>query len=78
MILGEMEVIDQGDGRVVTAMRWIGDILVWTKAGSVSLWVKEKTDSVQWQGIKAIRLERVGSWASANALGACVGEYSKT
>ncbi|RSH87360.1 hypothetical protein EHS25_003269 [Saitozyma podzolica] len=67
------KVIDAGDGRGVTALTWIKGILVWTKPGSVHLWSDKRDDKVHWEGVRVLRLERVGNWAGANGIGPAVG-----
>lgn len=51
------------------------DVLVWTKAGSVHMFAGDESQSVSWKGTRNLRLERVGDWANANGLSACVGEW---
>lgn len=51
------------------------DVLVWTKAGSVHMFANDESQSVPWKGMRNLRLERVGDWANANGLSACVGEW---
>ncbi|WVF71458.1 hypothetical protein IAT40_006262 [Kwoniella sp. CBS 6097] len=65
--------LDRGDKRTVTSIKWIQDVLVWTKAGSVHLFADRDNNTVSWEGVRTLRLERVGNWASANGLGPCVG-----
>jgi hypothetical protein len=50
-------------------------MLVWTKPGSVHLWSDKRSEKVQWEGVRALRLERVGNWAGANGIGPAVGEH---
>jgi hypothetical protein len=50
-------------------------ILVWTKPGSVHLWSDKRDDKVHWEGVRVLRLERVGNWAGANGIGPAVGEH---
>ncbi|ORX36679.1 transcription factor IIIC subunit delta N-term-domain-containing protein [Kockovaella imperatae] len=69
---GTMEWVDGGDRRQITALQWIESVLVWTKSSSVHLW-SSREESVGWKGTKIIRLDRVGNWAGANPLGACIG-----
>ncbi|KAK4686225.1 general transcription factor 3C polypeptide 4, partial [Tremellales sp. Uapishka_1] len=66
--VGEVESIDPGDKRAVTAMKWVG-------SGSVHLW-SAGGSGVRWQGAKSLTLERVGDWAGCNALNPCVGIHS--
>ncbi|WWC89352.1 uncharacterized protein L201_004274 [Kwoniella dendrophila CBS 6074] len=65
--------IDRGDKRTITSIKWIEDVLIWTKPGTVHIFAGEGNRTVQWNGILSLRLERVGNWASANALGPCIG-----
>ncbi|WVR07016.1 hypothetical protein IAU60_004055 [Kwoniella sp. DSM 27419] len=65
--------LDKGDKRKITAIKWVGDVLVWTKAGSVHLFATQGSSSVSWSGVRDVKLERVGNWASANALGVSAG-----
>nr|XP_019010931.1 uncharacterized protein I206_04236 [Kwoniella pini CBS 10737]OCF49712.1 hypothetical protein I206_04236 [Kwoniella pini CBS 10737] len=69
----EPVLIDRGDKRFITSLRWVDDVLIWTKSGTVHIFAAEGNATVQWHGIVALRLKRVGNWASANALGPCVG-----
>ncbi len=91
MDVEEIRQLDQGDKRAIAAIRWIEvsassnkshsifdqqqNILVWTKPGSVHLWSEGKQNDVSWEGLKTVRLERIGNWASANALGPCIGQF---
>ncbi|OCF36876.1 hypothetical protein I316_01473 [Kwoniella heveanensis BCC8398] len=65
--------LDRGDKRIITSIKWIGDVLVWTKAGSVHLFADRDNQTVSWEGVRTLRLARVGNWASANGVGPCVG-----
>nr|XP_018263108.1 uncharacterized protein I303_04599 [Kwoniella dejecticola CBS 10117]OBR85266.1 hypothetical protein I303_04599 [Kwoniella dejecticola CBS 10117] len=69
----DLWIIDKGDKRHISSVRWIEDVLIWTKSGTVHLYAPEENGTVQWNGIVNLRLERVGNWAGANALGPCVG-----
>ena len=51
------------------------NILIWTKPGSVHLYARKRTTDIHWEGLRTVRLVRVGNWASANALGCCTGEH---
>ncbi|KIR77247.1 general transcription factor 3C polypeptide 4 [Cryptococcus gattii EJB2] len=70
---GEPISVDNSDHRPVTAVKWVKDVLVWTKAGSVHMFAGDECQSVSWKGTRNLRLERVGDWANANGLSACVG-----
>lgn len=77
-----------GDKRNITSLQWVKvsvqrfsatdtdaqSLLVWSKVSTVHLWTEGGQDGYKWQGTRDLRLQRVGNWASANALGACVGE----
>ena len=90
--LGEIQVVDEGDQRSITCLRWLGvrrssetviladsqSLLVWTKAATVHLWRLAEADGYRWSGVRTVRLERVGGWASANALGAAVSESTQS
>ncbi|ORY34017.1 transcription factor IIIC subunit delta N-term-domain-containing protein [Naematelia encephala] len=69
---GNLQVIVKPDKRDITAVQWADGMLVWTKSGSVHLWADRLTKA-KWNGVKTIRLQRVGNWASANALLPCIG-----
>ncbi|OWZ68960.1 general transcription factor 3C polypeptide 4 [Cryptococcus neoformans Bt63] len=71
--IGEPINVDGSDHRPVTAVKWVKDVLVWTKAGSVHMFAGDESQSVSWKGVRNLRLERVGDWANANGLSACVG-----
>nr|XP_031863242.1 uncharacterized protein CI109_001115 [Kwoniella shandongensis]KAA5530314.1 hypothetical protein CI109_001115 [Kwoniella shandongensis] len=66
-------VLDRGDKRAISSISWLNDVLIWTKPGSVHLLAGNDSAAVSWRGLWTIRLERVGNWASANALGPCIG-----
>ncbi|KAK8864379.1 hypothetical protein IAR55_001627 [Kwoniella newhampshirensis] len=68
-------VLDRGDRRAIAATTWVEDVLIWTKPGSVHMLAGDDSQIVSWRGLRSIRLERVGNWASANALGPCVGVH---
>ncbi|WVW83875.1 hypothetical protein I302_105897 [Kwoniella bestiolae CBS 10118] len=65
--------IDRGDERHIGSIKWIDDVLVWTKSGSVHIFAPEGNQTVQWNGIVSLKLERVGNWAGANGIGPCIG-----
>ncbi|WVQ99399.1 hypothetical protein IAU59_006532 [Kwoniella sp. CBS 9459] len=65
--------LDRGDKRTIASIKWIQDVLLWTKAGSVHLFADTNNRTVSWEGVRTLRLARVGNWASANGLGPCVG-----
>ncbi|CAD6590366.1 MAG: hypothetical protein TREMPRED_005716 [Tremellales sp. Tagirdzhanova-0007] len=62
--------LDCGDKRAITALQWIEKkLVVWAKPGSIHLWSEIGRNGVMWDGVRSVRLQRVGNWASANALG---------
>ncbi|KIR25385.1 general transcription factor 3C polypeptide 4 [Cryptococcus deuterogattii LA55] len=70
---GEPISVHNSDHRPVTAVKWVKDVLVWTKAGSVHMFAGDESQSVFWKGMRNLKLERVGDWANANGLSSCVG-----
>lgn len=82
------QILDEGDQRSITCLRWLDvrhsrlagretdpqNLLVWSKAATIHMSIAENKDGYRWSGVRTVRLERVGGWASANALGATVGE----
>ncbi|WVN88258.1 uncharacterized protein L203_103459 [Cryptococcus depauperatus CBS 7841] len=66
------------DERSITAIRWIKDVLVWTKTASVHMFASEKSQGVAWKGKRMVRLNRIGNWPSANAMDNCIGIHLLT
>ncbi|WWC94150.1 hypothetical protein V866_000989 [Kwoniella sp. B9012] len=65
--------IDRGDKRHITSIKWIDDALIWTKSGTIHIFAPEGNQTVHWSGTVSLRLDRVGNWAGANGLGPCIG-----
>nr|WVH01928.1 general transcription factor 3C polypeptide 4 [Naematelia aurantialba] len=69
---GNLQHMWKPDKRDVTALQYAEGIFVWTKPGSVHLWA-DHTSNTRWNGVKSIRLRRIGNWAGANAILPCIG-----
>ncbi|RXK38303.1 hypothetical protein M231_04476 [Tremella mesenterica] len=74
--LGEVQSVSTQDKRVLTAIRWIDDLLVWTKSSTVHFWSRTRTPHRQWDGLRQVTLHRIGDWAGANSLFPCIGIQS--
>ncbi len=89
LTLKPLRLIDRGDKRAIGAVKWVDvgsravsskkadvqqrSFLVWTKPGSVHFWSESRGNGITWEGLRTVKLDRVGNWASANAFSPCVG-----
>ncbi|TYJ55670.1 hypothetical protein B9479_003573 [Cryptococcus floricola] len=62
----DITTLDHGDGRVITSLKWINNVLVWTKAGTVHMLADDESRNISWRGFRSFGLARIGHWAGAS------------